>query len=296
MGKNGFDIHFGLRRQRELYLRPFSFSIQPMYKAVFIDMDGTLLQTDHTVSEANKKEIKRLLDMGIIVVPISARPLHGILPITQQVVPGTMPVVSLNGSYIFHNGEIIYEASVDLPEVVSIHQHLVPFDVSVMYYSRMDWFTAKESKLVVKEQAITTVKIKIQPFESTMEEWRSSNNGPNKILIAGESALINNVERQLLNLHREKLNIYQSQAGYLEVMNLQASKANAIAFLLNQYGLHKGEIIAIGDNYNDKGMIEFAGIGVAMGNAPDEIKRVADHVTDTNNNDGVAKALRYFFK
>jgi len=57
----------------------------------------------------------------------------------------------------------------------------------------------------------------------------------------------------------------------------------------------QNEIIAIGDNYNDKGMIELAGTGVAMGNAPDEIKAVANYITDTNNHDGVAKALNHFF-
>ena len=60
---------------------------------------------------------------------------------------------------------------------------------------------------------------------------------------------------------------------------------------MNQYGILQQEVIAIGDNYNDKEMIEFAGVGVAMGNAPEEIKLVADFVTDTNNDDGVAGKL-----
>jgi hydroxymethylpyrimidine pyrophosphatase-like HAD family hydrolase len=65
---------------------------------------------------------------------------------------------------------------------------------------------------------------------------------------------------------------------------------------LNKYGIDKSRIIAMGDNYNDKEMIQYAGTGVAMGNAPEEIKLVADYVTDTNNNDGVAKAINHFFK
>jgi hydroxymethylpyrimidine pyrophosphatase-like HAD family hydrolase len=78
-------------------------------------------------------------------------------------------------------------------------------------------------------------------------------------------------------------------------MNQYASKAQAIQMLMAHYGLQQHEVIAIGDNYNDQGMIEFAGAGIAMGNAPDEIKKIADFVTDTNNNDGVAKALNHFF-
>jgi hydroxymethylpyrimidine pyrophosphatase-like HAD family hydrolase len=65
--------------------------------------------------------------------------------------------------------------------------------------------------------------------------------------------------------------------------------------LIRQFGIRREETIAIGDNFNDKEMIIYAGQGVAMGNAPDEIKSVADFVTDTNNRDGVARALEHFF-
>ncbi len=78
-------------------------------------------------------------------------------------------------------------------------------------------------------------------------------------------------------------------------MNRDASKTKAMQFLMEMYGLKQEEVIAIGDNYNDKGMIEFAGLGIAMGNAPDEIKAAADMVTDTNNRDGVASVLDKIF-
>ncbi len=67
-------------------------------------------------------------------------------------------------------------------------------------------------------------------------------------------------------------------------------------FIMDMYGINQNETIAIGDNYNDVGMIEYAGMGVAMGNAPEEIRSSAGFITDTNNNDGVAKALSHFFK
>ena len=90
--------------------------------------------------------------------------------------------------------------------------------------------------------------------------------------------------------------MYTSKPIYLEVMNLPASKTNAINFLMKAYGISREQTIAIGDNFNDKEMIEFAGMGIAMGNAPDEVKAAADFITDTNNNDGVRKALENFFQ
>jgi Cof subfamily protein (haloacid dehalogenase superfamily) len=267
-----------------------------MYKAVFIDMDGTLLKSDHTVSEVTKQAISKLQQQGILVVLISARPLHGILPISKHVVSDDMPVVSLNGGYIMHNNNIIYEAAVSLPDAVNVHEELKKFTaLSSMYYSQMEWFAEIENERIKKEQRITPVKITIQPFGKTLQQWQDQKTGPNKILIAGDKDLIPAIEQKLIELHQGKLNIYKSQPSYLEVMSLAASKASAIQFLISKYGIGKKEIIAIGDNYNDKGMIEFAGMGIAMGNAPEEIKSVADYVTDTNNNDGVAKALSHHF-
>ncbi len=266
-----------------------------MYKAVFIDMDGTLLQKDHTISDVTKKAIQDLLKKGIIIIPISARPLHGILPITQPVFPESIPVVSLNGGYILHNKEIIYQSDIALPETATIQQELENYDVAVMYYCQMEWYAPVDRAEVKKEQKITEVKIKIQSFKHSMKEWDTIKSGPNKILIAGDKDLIISIEKRLLELHEGKLNIYKSQPRYLEIMNRNASKAGAVQFLAAKYGIQQHEIIAIGDNYNDKGMIEYAGMGVAMGNAPDEIKAAAKYVTDTNTHDGVAKALAHFF-
>ncbi len=267
-----------------------------MYKAVFLDMDGTLLRKDHTISDVTKKAIQDLLNKGIIIVPISARPLHGILPITQNVFPESIPVVSLNGGYILQNKEIICQTGIAASEAALIHHELKRYDVAVMYYCQMEWYATVDRAEVKKEQRITKVKIKIQPFEHSMNEWHAVKSGPNKILIAGDKELIIDIEKRLLDLHEGKFNIYKSQPRYLEIMNLKASKARAVQFLAARYGIQQNQIIAIGDNYNDQGMIEYAGMGVAMGNAPDEIKAAANYVTDTNNNDGVAKALAHFFK
>jgi Cof subfamily protein (haloacid dehalogenase superfamily) len=266
-----------------------------MYKAVFIDMDGTLLKKDHTVSDANKQALHKLQVQGILTVLISARPLHGILPISKGVVKEDMPVVSLNGGYIVHNNEVIFQSAISLPDAVSIHRELKDTELSSMYYSSMDWYAETENDRIKKEQRITPVNIKIQPFHQTLSEWEQQFTGPNKVLIAGDKELILAVEKSLNELHKGQLNIYKSQPNYLEVMSLEASKAKAIQFIIDRYSIDRKEIIAIGDNYNDKGMIEFAGMGIAMGNAPEEIKLVADYVTDTNNNDGVAKALNFHF-
>lgn len=266
-----------------------------MYKAAFIDMDGTLLTKAHTISAVTKEIIENLTRQNILIVPISARPLHGMTPIINGVIPETTPIVSLNGGYILHQGKIIFQSHIELNDVQQVHDSIVGEDVSVMYYSQMEWYTSMDTDAVKKEQRITPVPITVQPFSVTIEMWKKQQSGPNKILIAGDEELILGVETILLSANGSDLNIYQSQPRYLEVISKQASKTNAMQLLMAKYGLQKKEVIAIGDNYNDVGMIKAAGMGIAMGNAPDDIKAMADYVTDTNNNDGVAKALKRFF-
>lgn len=266
-----------------------------MYKAAFIDMDGTLLRKDHTVSDITRQIIQELIEKGIIIAPVSARPLHGIQHIIGDFIASHIPVVSLNGSYIFHNDEIIYEVNIDTESAKKVHHLLSQYPVSAMYYSKMDWYAEADTAATKKEQKITEIPITIQSFEQTLAVWEQTAHGPNKVLIAGDEQVILDLETALLENFGSYLNVFKSQSRYVEVMHKNASKTHAIQLLMNYYGLKQEEIIAIGDNYNDKGMIEFAGVGVAMGNAPDEIKASADYVTDTNNNDGVAKALQHFF-
>ena len=266
-----------------------------MYKAVFTDMDGTLLTEQHTVSHFTQKKISQLISKGILVIPISARPLHGMLHITEHVFPQDIPVVSLNGSYIWHKESIIYQAAVPLAEAEAVNKLATKYPVSAMYYSQMEWYANDHTDAVKKEQKITPVHATVQPFEKTIAAWTEKKTGPNKILIAGDPAVILAVEQEMLQFFGHTVNIFKSQPKYVEVMNSEASKTKAMQFIMDMYGLKQEEVIAIGDNYNDKGMIEFAGLGIAMGNAPDEIKAAADMVTDTNNRDGVASVLDKIF-
>jgi Cof subfamily protein (haloacid dehalogenase superfamily) len=94
-----------------------------------------------------------------------------------------------------------------------------------------------------------------------------------------------------------QVSIVSSFSNNIEIMNHDISKGNAVKILSNYYGINKEEIICFGDAENDISMLEFAGLGIAMGNAENYVKEIADYVTDTNDNDGVAKAIeKYIFE
>jgi len=265
-----------------------------MYKAVFIDIDGTLIKSDHTISEANARIIRRLKDKNILVVLVSARPLSAMLSIVNETGLRDSPVASLNGAHITAGGELLFDSIIDAATIATVHENLQKYNATIIYYEQVQWFSERKDLHTDYEQKITDVPIIIQPFSSTLQYWQHQNTGPNKIHVIGKAELVREIQNHLKLHFINHLSIATSKPSYLEVMNKEASKLNAVKMLIDQYNIKREETIAIGDNFNDKEMIEFAGIGIAMGNAPLEVKAAANYVTDTNNHDGVCKALEKF--
>lgn len=268
-----------------------------MYKAVFLDMDGTLLRSDHSVSEATKATIRTLTYRGIQVVLVSARPVNAVLPTFREIgIAESAPIISLNGSYIVERGQPIFQVQIDLRTVVGVADQVRPFKATIAYYLQREWYSEVRDGWTDHEQKIMDVPIKVAPLTELVKEWSARNIAPNKMMVMSEPPAIRQIQQHLRTIYDGRLNIYPSKATYLEVMDRAGSKSNAVRLVSERMGIVPAEVIAMGDNYNDIEMIRFAGMGVAMGNAPDDIKAQAKYVTDTNNNDGVRKALERFFQ
>jgi hypothetical protein len=267
-----------------------------MYKAVFLDMDGTLLKSDHSVSNATIEKIQQLTRRGIPVILVSARPFDAILPTFRAIdIPDHYPVVSLNGSYIVEKGQPILDVRIDLDITAAVSEEVRPFMATIAYYVQKEWFSELQDKWTDYEQRIMDVAIEVAPLPELLKGWSTRGVSPNKMMVMSEAVNIQLIQQHLRSVYNGMLNIYPSKPTYLEVMDPRGSKSNAVSWLAQRMNIRREEVIAMGDNFNDREMIEFAGMGVAMGNAPDEIKAAADYVTDTNNNDGVRLALEKFF-
>jgi Cof subfamily protein (haloacid dehalogenase superfamily) len=267
-----------------------------MYKAVFLDMDGTLLRSDHSVSDATKQTIRTLTGKGIPVILVSARPLNAVLPTFHDIgIPDDYPIITLNGSYIVEKEQPIFQAMIALPTVIGVADQVRPFKATIAYYLQREWYSETNDAWTEHEQKIMDVRIKVGPLAELVKDWAARGIAPNKMMVMSEPPAIVEIQQHLRSIYDGQLNIYPSKPTYLEVMDKRGSKSNAVKFVSERLKLDPSEIIAMGDNYNDIEMIKFAGMGVAMGNAPDDIKASADYVTDTNNEDGVRKALEKFF-
>src|ERR1700689_5937010 len=112
-----------------------------MYKAVFLDMDGTLLRSDHSVSEATAQTIRTLTGRGIPVVLVSARPVNALLPTFHEIgIPEDYPIITLNGSYIVEKDQAIFDARIDLDTVVAVAAQVLPFKATIADYLQSEWY------------------------------------------------------------------------------------------------------------------------------------------------------------
>lgn len=264
------------------------------FKMVCLDIDGTLLNSKHMISENTKKVIYRITEeKQIPIILVSARMPKGIL-FLQEELNIIQPIICYSGSLIQSNNTTLLNNTISLSDVKPIYGIMKELNIHVSLYRNNEWYVEEMDEWAQQESEITNIKPTIIKFADLFSIWTQKNSGPNKILCMSSSSNIKELNKKIQEYHFDKLNVYPSKPTYLEIMPISATKTSAIEFLCKRFNISKSQVIAIGDNYNDMDMIKFAGLGIAMGNAPDEVKKCADDITFSNDDDGVAKALEKY--
>lgn len=267
--------------------------IQMSYKMIVLDMDDTLLTDDHIISEATKTALMLAQEKGIKVVLASGRPTYAMLDAAKELRLAEYGsfILSFNGAKITNcqTNEELFSSTLS-PETV--HQL---FDLSqreniwIHTYMNNEIITQENNPFTEIEGKLTGLPIK------TVADFKQTVSTPVvKVLMVKEENYLKEVEARLQKELANDLSVMRSKPYFLEFTELGVTKGTSLAILIEKLGISREEVIAIGDSYNDVAMIEFAGLGVAMGNAPDDVKQLADYVTDTNNNDGIAKVIDTF--
>ncbi|MEQ8155417.1 MAG: Cof-type HAD-IIB family hydrolase [Clostridiaceae bacterium] len=259
------------------------------YKMICLDIDGTLLNSQHMITEKTKEAVSLAAnEKAIPVILVSARMPKGIL-FLQEELGITQPIICYSGSMIMDkDGSILLKKAIQVSSTKKICEAAKTSKLHVSLYKDDEWYIEALDPWAQQESDITGITPVVTRFEKLFESWEKEGTGPNKILIMAEPHEITLLKE---NLTDDSLNIYRSKTTYLEIMSKEASKTSAIDFLRKRFDVQVPEIIAMGDNYNDIDMIEYAGRGIAMGNAPDDVKIHADEVTLSNDEDGVSAAI-----
>ena len=163
--------------------------------------------------------------------------------------------------------------------------------VSINVYSGKDWLVNTIDEWVEIEATITGESPKVTSLADFIRDEKTL---VHKLLLIDNTDTIQKLQKNLSSIDFPQTNFYLSKDNYLEVTHNQVSKKQALLELAKYYQLSLSEIMTIGDNYNDIPMIETAGLGVAMGNAPTDVKTCANTVTDSNDQNGVSKAIKLY--
>ena len=256
------------------------------YKIVFSDIDGTLLTDQHQVGEDTKRCIRRLASEGTPFVLVSARMPKGIYTI-QKEIGVRAPIVAFSGGLILDmDGKAVYSIGIEKKPAIQLHDRICAgwSDIACNTYSYDRWLVDDPADWrVMLESEITD----IIPQQGTIEEVIPEGEIVHKFLCMGEPERILDLEQHLQKWYPH-LAVSRSTPEYLEIMNGQATKGQAVEILSRINGISLADTIAFGDNFNDIDMLRTAGMGVAMANAPEEVKQSADRITKSNNEEGIA--------
>jgi len=284
-----------------------------MYKLAAIDLDGTMLNQYGVVTQETKKAIQKAQENGIEVVIASGRPIDSIKTIAKEI-KSEKYFISGNGAIIYDiaNNQIIYENILKKQKTLDIIKLCEENSIYYNIYTEKE-IIAKSLQCNVlyyhkenankKEEEKTHINI----IENVYDYISNKDEKIVKITICDNNqAIFNSIMRKLKEIdeievldvsHMSRKIIKQGteeipiEYYYTEISAKNVDKWNAIEFLKERMNIKTEEIVAIGDNINDKQMIENAGIGIAMGQSNPIIKKIANHVVNSNIEEGVAQAI-----
>lgn len=263
----------------------------PDYKMVFSDIDGTLLNSKGEITPKTAEAIKKLEQSGVPFVLVSSRPPFG-LDYLHKELELQSPTICFGGAAVMENEKMLHQACLGGKEALYV------IDLAAKKWPGLcctvstfdQWIVDDlQNPWVVLENEVTG----IVPTQGNVKELLMSEEPVYKMLCMGEPEEIDALKKTLEQ--EKKVTAACSKPIYLEITAYGVSKASAIDFLCERCDVSVPETISFGDNFNDVKMLEATGLSFAMGNAPQEIKQIADRVTADHDNDGIAQALEEIF-
>jgi len=264
-----------------------------MYKLLALDMDGTLLKKDKTISKRTKDAIKKAKNNGIQVVLATGRPTKGIEKYLKELdlVNDNDYAVSFNGAVIQNTktGLVIAETPMSYEDLFYLFKLSQELNINIHALTSDSCITPKWNRFSQQEASLNEISLVISDFDK-LDQTKPIV----KIMFIDEVDTLNKALEALPEEAKTKFSTMRSDPNYYEFLNIKVNKGAGIEMLANILGIKQSEVICIGDAGNDIHMIKYAGLGVAMGNAFSDVKTIADYITRSNEEDGVAHVIEKF--
>lgn len=264
------------------------------YKLIAADIDGTLTNSRKEITPRTRYALLEAQAQGKRVILASGRHPAGVMPIAHE-----LRMDYYNGFVMSFNGGRIIECSTGRTIVSKLFpREYLPDIVSVLKGSNVTYITFDDKRIYAggrhndySDIEKDVLKIEMVTTEDFVSEIKFD---INKIVLAGEPYELDEYLKLLSKRYDGLLEVYKSAPYFLELMPFGVSKGSMLPQLLEKLNVDRSELIAFGDHYNDMTMIGYAGLGVAMANGEPEIKKIANYVCESNDEDGIANTLQKF--
>lgn len=261
-------------------------------RLVAMDLDDTLLRDNYTISPRVLKVIQKAQAQGVVITIATGRMTISTRPYAEQL-GIDVPIITYHGASVQQilSGEILFRCVIPSALAAEIVEYVGKRGIYSQVYLK-DRVVASQLNEWSREYAkIASVQVEEADLSVLLSQEPE---GVEKILLIAEESMLDQLAILLKQTYGEKIHITKSKPHFLEITECSVNKGVALASLAKHLGIAQEEVMAIGDSFNDLEMIQYAGIGVAMGNARSEIKEQADIVTVSNEEDGVAEAIERY--
>ena len=275
-------------------------------KVIIMDIDGTLTNNEKVITPKTKAALIEAQKAGAILVLASGRPTSGLMDFAKELKMNENHglLVSFNGSKVTdcETNKVLFNETMSVEQGQAVLEHMKKFDVIPM--------VVKDDYMYVNDVYNNMIDYKGKPFNIIKYEGRNNKfklcekndlaafaDYPlNKILTAGTPEYLEAHYKKMMEPFKDTLNCMFTADFFFEYTAKGIDKAKALDTVLIPMGYKKEEMIAFGDGHNDASMVKYAGTGVAMANAVDALKDVADEVTLSNEEDGIAYTLSKYLE
>ncbi len=266
------------------------------YEMIVLDLDGTLTNRDKVITPRTKAALMEAMERGKKVVLASGRPTYGVMPLARE-----LKLAEYGGYILAYNGGVIMDCQTE--ELV--FSRMLPVEanhriIELALKNRVDFLTYDGEVILTSNEENPYAKIEsginhLRLHQLEIDEFFARVDfAVPKFLFVDDGDYLASVEPKVKAALGKNFSVYRSEPYFLEILPQGVDKAQSLERLLEVTGIKREEMIACGDGYNDLSMIKFAGLGVAMENGVLPVRKAADYITASNNEDGVGLVVEKF--
>jgi len=260
------------------------------YKLLAADVDGTLVNDKSVFTPRTLTAIRDAVDAGVIFAVATGRPMCAAQELTS-LTSKDMPIIIFNGATVFmsKSRKVLTHEYIDFDLVKEVYEMSIARDIALALWADDHLWATRNCKFVKAYRSLSDAELTII---TDIEALRKQ--GISKIVWLDTPEVVARLQTEMNEHFGDKLNCHVSLPQVLEFVGPETSKAKALAEIGRLYGIDRSEMIAVGDGFNDISMIQYAGLGVAVDNAPAGVKNAADYITLSNNDEGEADVNEKF--